>query len=95
MGRTSAGKESWRILQEDNDGAQGMQTHWNSCAQWKKEHKIECLDHPPHSPDMNIIETIWRKIKVRVRARKCKTNEELKPALLEEWDRITQKKSMT
>ena len=30
-----------------------------------KEHKIEVIDFPPYSPDLNPIENIWEKIKKR------------------------------
>jgi hypothetical protein len=47
------------------------------------------IKHPAQSPDLNPIEGIWNIIKQRVRQRVFYTDEEVKQALQEEWDKIT------
>ena len=47
---------------------------------------------PPGSPDMNVIENVWRIIKQRIRKRKWKGGwslPDLQAAVKEEWDALT------
>jgi transposase len=47
------------------------------------------LKHLAQSPDLNPIEGIWNIIKQRLRRRVFYSDEEVKAALQEEWDKIT------
>jgi hypothetical protein len=79
------------ILMEDNDGCHGTKTDDNIVAQHKQLLKgFLWYANPPQSPDLNIIENLWRIIKQRIKQRKPTTVEELKQFITEEWDRITQ-----
>ena len=37
--------------------------------QWKTENNIRCLTWPSQSPDINIIENVWRTIKIKLQRR--------------------------
>ena len=44
--------------------------------------------YPAQSPDCNHIEAIWAMLKQRIRRRIFDSEEEIKEALQEEWDKI-------
>ena len=52
-------------LQEDNCPVHTSRR----TSQWKTENRIPTLTWPPHSPDINIIENVWRKIKIELSKR--------------------------
>ena len=37
---------------------------------WKQENDIPCMNWPPQSPDINIIENIWKTLKNQIK-KKC------------------------
>jgi hypothetical protein len=76
------------LLQEDGDPSHGMRKI-GLAQEYKAAHKIQNLSHPAQSPDLNPIEGIWAIIKQRLRRRIFDSEEEMKEALQEEWDRIT------
>ncbi len=47
---------------------------------------------PAQSPDLNPVENLWRLIKIRVseRRHRIRTVEEMKDAIKEEWERLTE-----
>lgn len=47
---------------------------------------------PAQSPELNPIENLWRLIKIRfsVRRHQIRTVEEMKDAIKEEWERLTE-----
>lgn len=55
---------------------------------YREYFRIPCLQWPPSSPDLNPIENIWNILKNRLNARnpRPKGKEEVKRALLEEWE---------
>ena len=55
-----------------------------------KEKRIDVLEWPCNSPDLNIIEFVWQKMKTRVQQVHLKTLEELKAVLREVWASFTQ-----
>jgi hypothetical protein len=78
---------SW-YLQEDGDPSHGMRKAGLAQA-LKDQNYILNIKHPAQSPDLNPIEGIWNIIKQRLRRRVFYTDEEVKAALQEEWDKIT------
>ena len=59
-------------------------------AKYLKEKRIDVLELPCNSPDLNIIEFVWQKMKTRVQQVHLKTLEELKAVLREVWASFTQ-----
>ena len=59
-------------------------------AKYLKEKRIDILEWPCNSPDLNIIEFVWQKMKTRVQQVHLKTLEELKAVLHEVWASFTQ-----
>jgi hypothetical protein len=57
--------------------------------EYREAHGVQNLAHPAQSPDLNPIEGIWNIIKQRLRRRIFDSEEEMKEALQEEWDKIT------
>ena len=54
---------------------------------WINDAKINLVEWPSNSPDMNIIKHVWNDIEIRLRARTFQPRnfEELKAAVEEEW----------
>ena len=59
-------------------------------AKYLKEKRIDVLEWPCNSPDLNIIEFVWQKMKTGVQQVHLKTLEELKAVLREVWASFTQ-----
>ena len=64
--------------------------HSYKTAKYLKEKRIDVLEWPCKSPDLNIIEFVWQKMKTRVQQVHLKTLEELKAVLYEVWASFTQ-----
>jgi hypothetical protein len=79
------------MLQEDNEGAHGMRSILNAPNDFKNKYYIKQLKpvHPPNSPDLSLIEGVWRILKQRVKARKARNQAQLRQYIFEEWDKIT------
>ena len=77
---------------EDGNSAHGYKSTNNCCAKWRTSHGIILMPHPSTSPDMNLIEKCWRRIKQALhRCRRQPTTEaEMRAAVTEEWERIPQ-----
>jgi len=78
---------SW-LLQEDGDPSHGMRKK-GLAQEYKQAHNIQNLYHPAQSPDCNPIEGIWAILKQRLRQRVFDSEDEMKEAIQEEWDKIT------
>jgi hypothetical protein len=76
-------------LQEDGDPSHGNRSSNNLCARLKHDADLQLLIHPPQSPDLNPIESLWQIIKQRLRGGKWDTVAQFKEAIQREWDRIT------
>jgi len=83
------GISAW-VLQQDNDpthkkGSQRALDKYK--AKFKNPPKI-LLDWPPNSPDLSPIENAWGIVQAKLDARGCKSFEEFKVALIEEWNKM-------
>ncbi len=56
--------------------------------EWLKKKHIKVLERPSQSPDLNLIENLWRELKVRVAKRQPQNLNELERICKEEWDKI-------
>ena len=46
------------------------------------------LDHPPQSPDLNVIEHLWDYLKKKVKERRPTSRSTLVQVLTEEWNKL-------
>ena len=83
-----AGFSSW-TLQQDNDPAHldavGVVREWG---EKNKSHVRVLPNWPPNSPDLNPIENVWGFVQAKVDALGCKSLEEFKNAVHEQWNAI-------
>ncbi len=79
------------ILQEDNDSSHGTASTRNPVRVYKEGIDLHYYANPPQSPDFNPIENVWRMLKQRVKLHRCTTKAQLKRAIMEEWDKISQR----
>ena len=58
--------------------------------QWKGDNHIPPLPWPPQSPDLNIIEKVWRTLKIQLKRRvnDIKTKQDLKDAVQDIWYKL-------
>ena len=58
---------------------------------WKNQNNIPCLDWPSQSPDLNVIENVWRMIKIRLarEQHQIKTKQELIETVMRIWTSFT------
>ena len=78
-------RNDWR-LQQDNDPKHTSRVAKDFVA--KK--RINALDWPSNSPDLNPIENLWQIIKNKVEKRMPKNIDDLKQFLVEEWKATSQ-----
>ena len=57
-------------------------------AKWLKDDKVNVLEWPSQSPDLNPIEYLWAELKKRVRARRPTNLTQLHQLCQEEWAKI-------
>jgi hypothetical protein len=55
------------IFQDDNAPCHASRR----AVQWKRENELNCLNWPSQSPDLNIIENVWRTVKIKLQNSKC------------------------
>ena len=61
-------EDPW-LLQEDNDPKHTSKKAKN----WREENRVERMEWPTQSPDLNPIENVWALLKIKVNNRKPKT----------------------
>ena len=76
------------VLLQDNDPSHREASEVLKEFNKKNGCHITLLGHPPNSPDLNPIENIWGLVKRRVDMRGCKTFQEFKAAVREEFRNI-------
>ena len=93
--------EMFSICMLGGENAQPMRFNDNACAdraritdQYLEQATIVCMDRPARSPDLNPIEHAWDMLQTAVSSRPVQpaSVQELRQALLEEWDQIPQYK---
>lgn len=77
-------RESFKFYQ-DNDPKHKAHKIRN----WLLYNCPKVFETPPQSPDLNIIENIWGTLKKEIRKHKIRNKNDLKQALLQEWDKIS------
>jgi hypothetical protein len=80
------------LFMEDGNSAHGHITATNYCQPFRTQHGIILMPHPSSSPDMNPIKKCWRYINEALhrRERQPTTEAELRAAITEEWNAISQ-----
>lgn len=74
------------IFQQDGDPKHTSKLLKN----WFATKKINVLDRPPQSPDMNVIEHLWSIIKPRIARHRPRNLNELDNAIKLEWEQLDQ-----
>jgi hypothetical protein len=74
------------LFMEDGNSAHGHKSSTNCCQRQHTAHEIILMPHPFTSPDMNLIEKFWRRMKQVLHRRKRQpiTETEMEAAILEE-----------
>ena len=64
----------------------------NYCTKWRTIYRIILIFHPSTSPDMNLIEKYWRRMKQQLhrRCRQFIIEAKMEQIVREEWTRISQ-----
>jgi transposase len=80
------------LFMEDSNSAHGHKSTRNCCAQFRTKHGIILMPHPSTSPDINLIEKCWRRIKQALHRRRHQPiiKAEMEAMVLKEWDKILQ-----
>uniref|UniRef100_A0A4W5LHM9 Tc1-like transposase DDE domain-containing protein n=1 Tax=Hucho hucho TaxID=62062 RepID=A0A4W5LHM9_9TELE len=72
------------VFQHDNDPKHTAK----ATKEWLKKKHIKVLEWPSQSPDLNLIDNLWRELKVRVAKCQPRNLNDLEKICKEEWDKI-------
>ena len=74
---------------QDNAPCHGKGAVESKAIQFLRKNKIKYLQHPPNSPDLNMIEFVWRDIKQSEDVALCQTKEEIVAAYEAAWKKYS------
>ena len=57
---------------------------------WFEEKDVETVDWPAHSPDLNVIETVWAGLERQVSQRGPSSVEEIRSFVMQAWKNVPQ-----
>uniref|UniRef100_A0AAY5JVH9 Tc1-like transposase DDE domain-containing protein n=1 Tax=Esox lucius TaxID=8010 RepID=A0AAY5JVH9_ESOLU len=72
------------VFQHDNDPKHTAR----ATKEWLCKKHLKVLEWPNQSPDLNPIENLWRKLKVRIALRQPRNLKDLEKVCMEEWAKI-------
>ncbi|KAK6296749.1 hypothetical protein J4Q44_G00328910 [Coregonus suidteri] len=72
------------VFQHDNDPKHKAR----ATKEWLRKKHLKVLEWPSQSPDLNPIENLWRKLKVRIAQRQPRNLKDLEKVCMEEWAKI-------
>lgn len=78
-------RRGW-LFQQDNDPKHCSK----STKEYMQRHRLQVLEWPSQSPDLNIIENVWNDLKRAVHARNPSNLTQLEAFCMEEWSKIPQ-----
>jgi len=77
------------FLLHDNAPCHGLGSTNSQVHAWLVKNKVKVMPHPPSSPDLNMIEFVWRDIKQNPEVALCKTKEEIEAAYRKLFDKYS------